>query len=250
MHYGTPHIGSFYHTGIGQVFTHILGGDIKDLLPRDAGSRWAIIGYPFPVLADLAATGTSPHCVAISGRLGGGIWPQSGANRTVVVDEGDWPLASHSLDALVILHGLEFAPDPAIFMAEAARVLVGQGTVIVIAANRRSLWSSMEWSPWGHGQPFTANQLQSLLHDNGLNITAHVPAIFIPPLRWRPIWRMAQYFERIGRLVCPALPGVHIFAAKKQTLAGIVIPANARRGAMQPGRVQLSGAQASVQEPA
>ncbi len=247
MRASIPNIGSFYNTGIGQVFADILRQDIHPLLPHDPASRWAAIGFPFPILPHDKKL--SPHCVCISGRLGGGVWPDTGGNRTLVMDEGDWPLASHSLDTLVILHSLEFTPDPDVLMAEAARVLVGQGTLIVVTANRRGFWASAEWSPWGHGQPFTANQMQELLHRNGLNITMHIPAMFVPPIRWRPIWRIARQIERAGRLLLPAFNGIHVFVAKKQTLSGIVIPATSRRG-LQTGPARLSGAQASVQESA
>lgn len=244
MQGGFPPISSFYHTAIGQTLAAQFRHDIQGFLPQHADARWAAIGYPFPVLDNLYAS----DCVGITGRLGGGLWPEMGGNRSMVMDDADWPLASHSLDALVILHGLEFAQDPEVFMAEAARVLVGQGTLIAVVANRRSLWSSVEWSPWGHGQPFTANQMQDLLHRHGLAITAHIPAIFVPPVRWRPVWRIAQHIEKIGRMLCPALNGVHIFVAKKQTLSGIVIPAASRRGmSARPVPARLSGAQASVQ---
>ncbi len=244
---GSPHIGSFYHTSIGQTLASILRAGTHSQINASADTRWAAIGYPFPILS----TDNPPSSIGINGRLGGAAWPDLGpdfgGNRTMVMDDGDWPLASHSLDALVVLHGLEFARDPEAFMAEAARVLVGQGTLIAIVANRRSLWSSVEWSPWGHGQPFTANQMHDLLHRNGLAVTAHIPAVFIPPVRWRPVWRMAQSLEKAGRLLCPALNGVHIFVAKKQTLSGIVIPATSWRGSGLTSPARLSGAQASVQ---
>mgnify|MGYP003343999542 FL=1 len=52
----------------------------------------------------------------------------------------DLPLASHSVDLLVLPHVLEFSANPHQVLREVQRVLMPEGHAIILCFNPRSLW--------------------------------------------------------------------------------------------------------------
>lgn len=216
---------NFYNTRPGRTIRHVITAHLSALLPRDPTLSWAALGYPQPCLDLLTARGVAlPVAVGLPGKTGGQIWPASGLNRTVLLEQEELPFASNSLDAVVLLHGLEFAREPEKLISECARVLIGQGRLILVVPNRRSLWAAADWSPFGCGRPFTYNQVARLLNDHSLVVEQHNTALFVPPYRWRPLWRMAVGFERLGPLMMPGIGGLHVFEASKQQFSSITVP--------------------------
>lgn len=215
---------SFYNTRIGRVIKHIIGAHLRAKMPRNNDLNWTAIGYPHPCLDLLIARGIAmPVAVGLPGRTGGQVWPVQGQNRTLLLEQEELPFASNSLDVLVLMHALEFAREPEKLLAECARVLVGQGRLLVVAPNRRSLWAAADWSPMGCGRPFTFDQLCDLLDEHSLVVESHLTGLFVPPYRWRPLWRMAAGFERVMPLIAPAIGGLHIVEASKQQFSSIAI---------------------------
>jgi SAM-dependent methyltransferase len=62
------------------------------------------------------------------------------------------PLTSNSVDLVVLPHVLEFDPRPHDVLREAARILVPEGSLVVIGFNPYSLWGLRR--RWGCGQHF------------------------------------------------------------------------------------------------
>lgn len=81
------------------------------------------------------------------------------------------PLAEHSLDVIVSFETLEHLPDPQAFLAEARRVLVPQGILILSTPNRlaASPNSDSPYSPYHAFEP-TLAELQALLTRAGVHI--------------------------------------------------------------------------------
>ena len=95
-------------------------------------------------------------------------------------------------------------------------MLAPSGRVIVVAAARRGLWSNAERTPFGHGRPFTRRQLEELVREAELEPVAWSRALYAPP--WRTAgW--AEGFEQAGARLWPALAGLILLEAVKQTFA-------------------------------
>ena len=65
--------------------------------------------------------------------------PAPGA--AVVAEPAALPLQSDSVDVMLLPHTLEFAPDPHEVLREAARVLTGEGELVVLGFDPLGSWS-------------------------------------------------------------------------------------------------------------
>jgi SAM-dependent methyltransferase len=65
------------------------------------------------------------------------------------------PLATGSVDALVLLHGLEMTGEPHALVRECARVLSDRGQIVVCCFNPLSWWATCQSLSWRHGARFS-----------------------------------------------------------------------------------------------
>ena len=119
-----------------------------------------------------------------------------------------------------MIHALEFMPDITPAFEEIWRVLKSNGRLLLIVPNRMGLWARADWSPFGQGTPYSSTQLERSLMDHLFvhEHTAH--GLFVPPFRRDFLLRAAGGFEQAGRMLCPAMGGVHMIEASKQLYAG------------------------------
>lgn len=61
------------------------------------------------------------------------------------IDLEQLPLATHSVDAVLLPHTLEFVASPHRLLREVDRVLTGRGQVVILGFNPWSLWGAREW---------------------------------------------------------------------------------------------------------
>jgi SAM-dependent methyltransferase len=142
------------------------------------------------------------------------------ANVSVLCDEAAWPLATGSVDRLILLHGLETSERPADVLGESARVLAPGGRVLFIVPARAGLWARRDGTPFGYGRPYSAAQLEAQLRRHGFTPERTLSALFAPPSQ-SPFWlRTADSWERIGRRFSRLLRGgVLLTEATKQVWA-------------------------------
>ena len=125
----------------------------------------------------------------------------------------------HSRGDAVITMDADLQHPPAL-LEECSRVLGPGGRVLFIVPNRTGLWSRFEGTPFGHGRPYTARQLELLVRRHGFTPERHVSALYFPPSQQRFWMRTAGFWERVGRRVSPMLSGgVLIIEASKQVYA-------------------------------
>lgn len=78
-------------------------------------------------------------------------WPCRGDD--VGFDGANLPLASGSIDALLLAHSLDFAWQPHQLLRECERVLSDRGQLVLLGFNPFSLWATAQRLPWRtHGQ--------------------------------------------------------------------------------------------------
>jgi SAM-dependent methyltransferase len=144
-------------------------------------------------------------------------WPARGPNASALVEPHSWPLQASAIDRLLLAHGLENAIQPDLLLDECWRVLTPEGRVIVLAPNRSGLWARRDGTPFGHGRPYSMNQLSTQMAQHGLDVVRSAGALYTPPSESRFWTRAGPVVERAGRrLDAQRLAGVLIVEAIKR----------------------------------
>jgi len=92
------------------------------------------------------------------------------------------PFKDSSIDKIIVLHSLEFSNNQSKFLREIWRVLKDNGKIIFIVPNRLSIWSKIHKTPFGHGHPYSPQQLENLLSGSMFTLTRVDIDIFVPPV--------------------------------------------------------------------
>lgn len=206
----------FYATPLGRVVREMIDRKVEEAWGDGRGLDLLSLGYGTPYLESrrLAARRTVAVMPAAQGVE---FWPIEGPNLACLAEDGALPFANALFDRVLLIHALEESDDPLAVMKEVWRVLAPSGRVIIVAANRRGLWSNAEATPFGHGRPYTRHQLELLVRDAALEPVAWSRALYAPPVHWSARW--AEGFEQMGTWLWPMLSGVVLMEAVKQTFA-------------------------------
>ncbi|AXS38845.1 class I SAM-dependent methyltransferase [Breoghania sp. L-A4] len=211
---------TFYERPLGRVVRQTVGARIRNIWPDARGERILGLGYATPYLRPYL--GTAERVMAgMPGPQGVVSWPPEGPNRAMLCLEHDLPLPDASVDRVLIVHGLDMSGDSQGALREVWRVLAPGGRLMVVVPNRRSLWSQLEYSPFGYGRPYSRGQLSALLRETRFAPKTREGALFLPPFRRRLFLRSARTWERVGARLWPAFAGVWIVEAEKQLYQSI-----------------------------
>jgi SAM-dependent methyltransferase len=158
------------------------------------------------------------------------------------------PVASDSIDVLLLPHTLEYASRVHDTLREVQRVLVPEGRLVVLGFNPWGwfgLWRSFlrrrGTAPW-KGRFLGLTRIKDwlgLLGFDDLTIKGH---FFRPPFRSESLMHRLQVLERLGHHLPPYLAGAYLLVATKR-----VTTLTPRRPRWQPRRPRLVAV--SVAEP-
>ena len=205
----------FYYTRSGWVIKRILQANLKRYTGGSNKDETSLgVGYALPYMRVLTETAHTQFAM-ISSQFGEALWPRFSKNKTASVTTTQMPVASGSVDLILGTHFLEFSEYPEYALQELYRILKGEGRVLLLVPNRMSIWSRRDWSPFGHGQPYSILQLRKLVQDAKFEIMDERTALFALPFRSRFFIKTAWTFERFGQL----LFGVHVLELKKKVYA-------------------------------
>ncbi len=218
----------FYGTEMGRVTRHLLKLRIRALWPDLSGQRLLGLGYATPYLRQFGPEAERVLAIMPAGQ---GVlpWPPGEPGAVTLADEVELPFPDNSIDRVLLVHALESSDHAGDMLREVWRVLSGGGRLLVVAPNRRGLWSHTERTPFGFGQPFSHRQLTNLLRRHSFTPLRAERALFFLPLRWRPWLSMAPGWERIGHRWLGALSGVILVEAMKQLYGAQPIAAKRQR---------------------
>lgn len=135
------------------------------------------------------------------------------------------PVASDSVDVVLLPHVLEFEEHPHQALREAHRVLIPEGNLLISGFNP---WSMMGLSrlllrrgglaPWS-GQFLGLNRVKDWLALLGLDVTAVNSYFFRPPLHSERVLGRLRFMEGAGARVWPYLAGAYLVVAKKRVVS-------------------------------
>jgi SAM-dependent methyltransferase len=149
-------------------------------------------------------------------------WTPRQKNLACIAAEAELPVETESVDRVLVCHGLEYSDYTEPCLQEYWRVLKSTGRILIVVPNRLGFWSRAEWSPFGHGTPFSLSQLTQTLRDNLFVIERVERALYLPALRSSMLLRSFMPLERYGRYMFGGMPGVLMVEASKQLYSGLL----------------------------
>lgn len=155
-------------------------------------------------------------------------------------------IASDSVDVVILPHVLEFSEDPHQILREAERVLVPEGSVIIIGFNpwsfwglKRGLFSRRTCAPWC-GKFISPTRIKDWLALLGFDQNSVGTFFFKPPLQNEGILDSLHFIETVGEKLWPSFGGVYMFVGKKRvsTLTQIKSSWKKPRRVLSPGLIE------------
>lgn len=208
----------FYASPLGEAARKAAARRLAALWPNVSGLDVLGIGYPVPYLGGVRRT--ARRAIALMpAEQGAEPWPGDGPVLSALSEETRLPFMDAVFDRVLLVHALEEASAAQTMLREVWRVMAPEGRLVVIAANRWSLWAQSDATPFGSGRPFSRTQLAALLSDAMFEPVVSARALYAPPMSWTPLVRAADAFERVGELIWPAQGGLVLMEAVKRLYA-------------------------------
>jgi len=226
-------IRDFYATSLGIAARRMVRRQLRALWPDVSGMTVLGFGYATPYLHTFMNE-ADRVCAVMPNRMGVLPWPDRTAgeqNLVMVAREDEIPLPDLSVNRILMVHGLESTENARQLLREMWRVLSDGGRLIVVVPNRRSIWARGDHTPYGHGHPYSMEQLNRILRQSMFTPVHEHRALFFPPSRRRFWLTAAPAWERLGERWFSPLGGVAIVEATKQIYGGEVAGQKQRRHA-------------------
>jgi SAM-dependent methyltransferase len=209
----------FYSKRGGRLVRRLISGHIKEIWPNTNHLRVMGHGYAIPYLRSYLSESElifnlMPHYMGIHH------WPDGKDNLCCLCEDELFPIESESIDRMIMVHSLEHAKNVDVLFQEVWRVLKSSGRVIIIVPNRLGMWARADWTPFGHGRPYSGSQILKYLSEHHFLHESSQFGLFMPPFKSFLVLRTAYMFEGFGRYIFPGLAGIHIIEASKQLYAG------------------------------
>ena len=139
--------------------------------------------------------------------------------------EPEWlPLASQSVDLLLLPHVLEFSANPHQILREAERVLMPEGQVIISGFNPFSLWglsrylpSRRQEYPW-HGNFISLPRIKDWLALLSFEVVGGRMCCYAPPVGSEQWLRRFGFMEPAGDRWWALAGGVYFLQARKKVV--------------------------------
>ncbi|MBI37061.1 MAG: methyltransferase type 11 [Alphaproteobacteria bacterium] len=215
-------INDFYSSSLGRMTCQLLRRQIRRYWDNTRGMRVLGIGFVNPYLRPFLDEATSVIAAMPSsmGAFGVGYQRLGPGNTCCLADECSLPFLDLSLDRVILVHSFEYTDQVNLMLREIWRVMDDGGRLLIVVPNRRGAWSHTDFTPFGHGRPYSIEQLKSTLRQSLFTPVRDTRALFIPPTRRRYWLAAAPAWEKIGARWFQVFGGVVIMEATKQIYAG------------------------------
>lgn len=180
------------------------------------GKHGMLIGVPHQ--HELLKTSVTAHQVILTPLIS-----KTRAIKTIESDFHELPVASGSIDLVLLPHSLEYSSNPRQLLAEACRIVKPEGHLLILGFNPYSLWGLKKILVQRKGIPWSTSfiQLSTIKSWLGLADFELVKQDFIlygPPLSCHSQFK---FLDWLGHACFRSLGGVYILIAKAK-----VIPLN------------------------
>jgi len=211
-------LSDFYQTPLGHLAQRYILKSLEEMWPDVRKEILLGVGFGEPFLDTFR--GEAERVLSFMPAPQGAIaWPKGRKNLVALVEESQWPLQDQSVDRTVLFHALEFSDHVEDMLREAWRITRDGGEILVVAPNRRGVWSRVTTTPFGFGTPYTGHQLFAVLSHVGFSPLRPVYCLYTPPSQRRLTRKFSSSFEKFGAYFWRKFGGVVIIPAKKQVLS-------------------------------
>lgn len=133
------------------------------------------------------------------------------------------PFKCHSIDMLLLGHVLEFSADPHQVLREVERVLVADGTIVLLSFNPWSLWGLRRLFSWQDAPPwqgafFSQIRIKDWLALLNFEVVTAERLLFRPPVQSNKWFNKLNFMERWGKRLWPLFSGITLLVATKRTI--------------------------------
>ncbi len=189
---------------------------LKKLLARHLGKHTLLIGVPEQY--SLLDSSTIPcHSLVTS------ILAKEKKSNIIEGDFHDLPIATGSIDLVMMPHILEFVESPRQLLSEACRIVKPEGLIVICGFNPNSWWGfkkkvthdkSIPWS----GNFIPARSVRGWLQLADFEMEEQRATLFTPPVS-QTVYDKLDFFEKIGSRFLPTIfGGVYVLVARAKVI--------------------------------
>ena len=131
------------------------------------------------------------------------------------------PIASDSVDLVILMHHLSNTGEPHAVLREAFRILIPEGKLVIIDFNPTSLWGLrhffqgwLEHIPF-NGHFYTAKRIDDWMRLLGFDQLCHHRVGYLPPIQKASITRHLSWLEKGTRKWLPVLGALNLLVYSK-----------------------------------
>ena len=209
---------NFYQSPLGKTTRNIVLNLIKDFWPSVTAQTVLGVGYPLPYFDSFLGE-TKKTFVFMPVQQGVDHWPVNKPGLVSLIEEHHFPLPDESIDRLLLIHCLEHTGQVPHFLREVWRILSPEGRLLIITPNRRGIWARLDYTPFGHGNPYTMTQLTKVLISNQFTPLTQKRGLYTFPSQSRFTLPLSPFVETIGDKIMPKFSGILALECTKQIYA-------------------------------
>ncbi len=205
----------WYRQPLGELVSEAEAASVAQMLTTLFGYHFLVLGSP--MARDLIADSRIVHRCLVDFD-----YPLSDAGINMLAHPACLPVASDSVDAVLLPHTLEFVAEPDAVLKEVERVLIPQGRVIILGFNPCSWWGlsyythrKRESAPWG-SRLLSVSGLRDKLGKHGLETSTVRYCVYRPCVKSSKWLGTLACLDRFGSRWWPQLGGVYMLVAIKQ----------------------------------
>lgn len=205
----------FYSSYQGRMARRMIGQKLRHNWRNVRGLSVAGFGYAIPYLRPYIVEADVVTAL-LPEKIGVDHWPEEDDNLTCLCEEKAWPIETHSIDRLLVVHALHSQENLDIVLKESFRVLKGEGRLMLVVPNRSGIWAWFDHTPFGQGTPWSMRQIKRQLRQHMFIPKQEERALFVPPVDKKIVLSTAFVWERLGSALFDIFGGVNIIEAQKQ----------------------------------
>ena len=207
-----PHLPTWLDTPLGAAVLELEARVLADALGDVFGFELLQLGC-WGAHGELSAQARTQHRCCLA--------PDASGPGAIRADYDALPIASASVEAVLLPHTLEHAPHPHALLREVERVLVGEGHVLVCGFNPLGPWgvrhlASRRRFPPPADRLLSEGRLRDWLGLLGFEVTQAQRYLFVPPWTQRISPRNRERLERHGSRFASPLAGAYLLKAVKR----------------------------------
>lgn len=211
---------NWYQTPFGQYLAQLEGSWVDSALSNVFGYHLIQLGYPG----------------------NGNLFPNSRISHRMILDSDyesleiaeelsasvlggvpeELPIASDSIDVVVLPHTLEYVSEPHQVLREVDRILIPEGHLVILGFNPWSLWwlwkGLLSWRhqpPWC-GRFFSMLRVKDWMSLLGYDAVYTQHFFYRPPFKQIKLLSKLKFMEKLGKRFWPVMGGCYVLVAQKR----------------------------------